>query len=90
MVRKEFKTIQVDAELKSRIEFLAKSCGCNSQNEFLNRAINPFFEVACNFSYSTFESYPLLTKSCVHYQFYPKVAVVRYGSNSPIKELYDD
>jgi hypothetical protein len=90
MRRKNFSSIQVDAELKSRIEYLTKTSGCKSQNDFLNKALNPIFDVACNFKYSTFESYPLLTKSCVYFQFYPKVAMVHFGENKPVGAEYND
>jgi hypothetical protein len=90
MRNKNFSSVQVDTELKSRIEYLTKASGCKSQNEFLNKAINPLFEVASNFPYTTFESYPLLTKSCVYFQFYPKVATVSFGKNNPMEIDYID
>jgi hypothetical protein len=90
MRSKNFSSIQVDAELKSRIEYLTKTSDCKSQNEFLNKTINPIFEVASNFKYTTFESYPLLTKSCVYFQFYPKVAMVHFGENRLMEADYID
>ncbi len=69
MVNKTFKTIQVETELKDKIRFLSNITG-QSQNEFLNSVISPLIEIGICYKNAQIESYPMLSKGSVHFQFY--------------------
>jgi hypothetical protein len=70
MRNKDFSTIQVDAQLKQKIEFLTKLTGSKSQNAFLDSVISPIFSVGCYFRKAEIDSFPLIQRQNIIFQFY--------------------
>jgi cob(I)alamin adenosyltransferase len=85
---KNFSTVQVDSELKAKIEFLTKMTKSKSQNELMNKIINPLFEVGCYFRHGELESYPLVNRQNCVFQFYRTESnIINFGKNNPLNSV---
>lgn len=81
---KSYNTICVNSKTWDKIDDLARICNC-SKTALLEKIINPLFEIASIYKNANIESYPLLTRGNVIFQFFGESNFI-YGKNQPLNE----
>ena len=79
----------ISLETWRKIDTLAKICNC-SKSGILNKIIEPLFEVGTLYDKADLETFPLVTRSNVIYQFYGQSNKFNFSKNQPVEVGHDD